>query len=388
MSTDKDNTLSKEFSKLAKHFLPSDLLIQGIETLGEMKKNVILLDNALQELSLSSDLTASQLKNVTEEAFRLGDATGKSGTEILSYINSAKKAGYDIEQSMTLTQEALKLSNISPGIDNMDSAIEYMKNMMQNFGKDTDFTPAINDALVGVSRSGTVDFDTLAQGASKLAKSAGEAGLSFEEMLGLLTGAYDVLKDMDQVTSGEAAMFSSLKEAYGDTKNIYELLEHLSTIWDTLDESSKKSFAASSAGEGQQQLFTVLMENWQGVEQAVQSASYSFGAADEANAQYVDSIAGKTAQLQNQIQQLSASVIDSDLIKFFLDLGIVGTKSADNIVNKFGSLTVLGTLMGGYLSAKNLGRANTDSCPSFNMPSLSCFSWIQGFYGRSCAIHG
>ena len=80
MSTDKDNTLSKEFSKLAKHFLPSDLLIQGIETLGEMKKNVILLDNALQELSLSSDLTASQLKNVTEEAFRLGDATGKSGT--------------------------------------------------------------------------------------------------------------------------------------------------------------------------------------------------------------------------------------------------------------------------------------------------------------------
>ena len=207
-------------------------------------------------------------------------------------------------------------------------------------------------------------------------------------MLFRSTGAYDVLKDMDQVTSGEAAMFSSLKEAYGDTKNIYELLEHLSTIWDTLDESSKKSFAASSAGEGQQQLFTVLMENWQGVEQAVQSASYSFGAADEANAQYVDSIAGKTAQLQNQIQQLSASVIDSDLIKFFLDLGIVGTKSADNIVNKFGSLTVLGTLMGGYLSAKNLGRANTDSCPSFNMPSLSCFSWIQGFYGRSCAIHG
>ena len=388
MSKDNENTLSKEFSKLADHFLPDNMLIKGIETLGKMKGDVILLDNALRELANSSDLTASQLKNVTEEAFRLGDAAGKSGIEVLTYINSTKKAGYALEESMTLTQEALKLSNISSDIDSADSAIEYMKNIMQNFGKDTDFTPAINDALVGVSRSGTVDFDTLAQGASKLAKSAGEAGLSFEEMLGLLTGAYDVLKDMDQVTSGEVTMFSNLKEAYGDTQNIYELLEHLSAVWDTLDDSSKKSFAVSSAGEGQQELFTALMENWQGVEQAVWSASYSFGAADEANSECLDSISGKTAQLQSQMQHLSASLIDSDLIKFFLDLGIEGTEAIDTIVNKFGSLSVLGSLMGGYLSAKNLGRANTDSCPSFNMPSLSCFSWIQDFYDRSCAIHG
>ena len=91
MSKDNENTLSKEFSKLADHFLPDNMLIKGIETLGKMKGDVILLDNALQELALSSDHTASQLKTVTEEAFRLGDATGKSGTEILSYINSAKK---------------------------------------------------------------------------------------------------------------------------------------------------------------------------------------------------------------------------------------------------------------------------------------------------------
>ena len=68
MSKDNENTLSKEFSKLADHFLPDNMLIKGIETLGKMKGDVILLDNALRELANSSDLTASQLKNVTEEA--------------------------------------------------------------------------------------------------------------------------------------------------------------------------------------------------------------------------------------------------------------------------------------------------------------------------------
>ena len=104
MSTDNDNTLYKELSTLVKQYVPSNLLIKNIETLGQIKEDVLQLNDALQDLINSSGLTAAQLKNVTEEAFRLGDAAGKSGIEVLSYVTAAKKTGYDIKESLTLAK--------------------------------------------------------------------------------------------------------------------------------------------------------------------------------------------------------------------------------------------------------------------------------------------
>jgi len=383
----KTDALLEELSSLTSHYFPDGIFLKGMEELAQMKDKVMELDSALLDLAETSDFSASELKHVTEEAFRLGDAAGRAGTDVLSYIASAGKAGYDMQESLALAEEALKMGNIS-GIDSAKTAVEHMKAVLDGFGKSTGFASTINDAIAGISKTGTVDFDTLAEGAAKLAGSAGAAGMSLEEMLGLLSGAYEILGDMDQTAGGESAIFSNLKETYGDARNVYDVLEELSSVWNTMDAPSQEAFAASTAGEGQKEVFAALMDNWKGVESAVSSASDSFGAADAANAVYLDSVTGKTAAFQNQVEQLSSALMNSDILKFFLDLGIEGTEAIDTIVNKFGSLTVLGSLMGGYLSAKNLGRANTDSCPSFNMPSLSCFSWIQGFYGRSCAIHG
>ncbi len=388
MSTDNDNTLYKELSTLVKQYVPSNLLIKNIETLGQIKEDVLQLNDALQDLINSSGLTAAQLKNVTEEAFRLGDAAGKSGIEVLSYVTAAKKTGYDIKESLTLAKETLKMSNISPNIDSASEAMGHMKSILDGFQETPDFASNINDALTGISRTRDIDFDTLTEGATKLAQSAGNAGMSFEQMMGLLTSAYDVLGDMEQVTNGELALFSGLKESYKDIDNIYIVLEQLNSVWKTLDNSSKESFAVSTVGEGQKELFSALMNNWDSVEQAVWSASNSIGAADSANTSYLNSLAGKTETLQNKFQNFSSQLVNSGILNFFLDLGNTGVSAINSISDSIGSLGTIGAFMGGYLTSKNLGRANIDSCPSLNMPSLSCFSWIQGFYGRSCAIHG
>lgn len=357
-------SLSEELSALQDHFLPDGVLIKGVETLSEMKDKFLELDGALSELARTANLSATELRAVTEEAFRLGDAAGRTEMETLSYIASAIQAGHNLKDAFALTEEALKMANLSPGIDSAGTAIEHMQGILDGFGENTSFAATINDTLTGISQAGTVDLDTLAAGASKLAESAADAGMSFEEMLGLLSGAYQRLGDMDKVTSGETAIFSHLKETYGDAKNIYSVLEELSSAWDTLDDSSRDSLAASIAGTDQTEVFAALMDNWNGVEQAVFSASNSFGIADEANKTYLDSFTGKTASLQNQLDELSTSLVNSDLLEFFLNLGTAGTDALNGITDKLGSLGTLGALAGGYLGAKNLGRANTDSCPS------------------------
>jgi len=175
-------------------------------------------------------------------------------------------------------------------------------------------------------------------------------------MLGLLTGAYDILGNMDEVTNGELTLFTNLKQSYQDAENVYDILREMNKIWMNLDESQKETFALSNAGQGQKAVFKALMDNWTAVEVAASSAQKSFGAADIANAEHLDSIAGKTAELQNQIQQLSMALTDSGILKFFLDLGTAGTGALNTITEKLGALGTIATISSGYLGAKGLGQ--------------------------------
>ena len=165
-----------------------------------MKDTVSQLDNVLLQLAQTSNLSADSLEKVTQEAFRLGDAVGRTGTEALSCIHAAIEAGYSMEDALKVAEEALKMDNISPGISDAEAAISHIKDILDGFGQNASFAPAISDALAGISEAGGTEFHLLAEGASMLAESASMAGISFEEMLGLFVGTYDSLKDFDQVT--------------------------------------------------------------------------------------------------------------------------------------------------------------------------------------------
>ena len=68
------------------------------------------------------------------------------------------------------------------------------------------------------------------------------------------------------------------------------------------------------------------------------------------------------------MEHLSSTVVESDLVKFFVDLGTTGVEAIDGIVN---ALTPLGTLaLGGGLFAgiKNVGQAKMWACLIYAYP--------------------
>ena len=68
------------------------------------------------------------------------------------------------------------------------------------------------------------------------------------------------------------------------------------------------------------------------------------------------------------MEHLSSTVVDSDLIKFFVDLGTTGVKAIDGLIN---ALTPLGALaLGGGLFAgiKNVGQAKMWACLIYAYP--------------------
>lgn len=352
--------------------------------------NVSKVDVSLVELEKVSDLTADGLEKVTDRAFELGKSLAKTGTDVLDAVTTFKRAGYDIEESMSYAEQALKTTNISENIQDAGQAADSLVNIMKGFQNESpEFARKINDAVNQVSNTEAVDFDNLIDGATRLSAVADQAGMSFEQMLGTLTGGYEILGNMKKVATGQITIFSRLQaiqldgeeevstvaklqetfnnatkgavnivdQTTGQLRNVYDILDDVANVWDELDKNTREALAIEAAGIRQKNVFLAMMQNWEGVKDAVESASDSVGSADVENEKYIKSIQGRVENFERSVQQLSRTVLDSDIIKWFVDLGTTGVNAIDKIVNTFGSLGTIGLGAGLFTSIKNVGMA-------------------------------
>jgi TP901 family phage tail tape measure protein len=360
--------------------------------------NVLKVDVSLVELEKVSDLTADGLEKVTDRAFELGKSLAKTGTDVLDAVTTFKRAGYDIEESMNYAEQALKTTNISENIQDAGQAADSLVNIMKGFQNESpEFAKKINDAVNQVSNTEDVDFDNLIDGATRLSAVADQSGMSFEQMLGTLTGGYEILGNMEKVATGQITIFSRLQaiqldgeeevstvaklqetfnnatkgavniadQTTGQLRNVYDILDDVANVWDELDKNTREALAIEAAGIRQKNVFLAMMQNWEGVKDAVESASDSVGSADVENEKYIKSIQGRVENFERSVQQLSRTVLDSDIIKWFVDLGTTGVNAIDKIVNTFGSLGTIGLGAGLFKIFKNVDYLKTPVCPLY-----------------------
>lgn len=360
-----NNNLVDELSGI----LNTSAVKKTITALKSAINNVKILDNSLTELSRISKLSSKELEKLTAKAYTLGEAVGKTGSEVIDAVTQFMRAGYDLEKSMTLAKNALKMTNIAEDIDSASVSARYLISIMKGYGDTSDqFAEKILDSINEVSKTGNIDFSVLADGAKDLSAAASEAGISFDEMLGILAGGYEALGDMKTASSGLADIFSRLQSAplmfsdgnfsgqTGELKSVYETLDNLNNVWNTLNDTTKEHIALTVGGTQQSTLFSELMNNWDLVEKSVQSATNSMGSAEAENRTYLDSINGKLAQFENAVEQLSTTLMSSGIVKFFVELGTGAVNAINGIVNAITPLGTLGAITGGILSSKDIGK--------------------------------
>lgn len=90
-----------------------------------------------------------------------------------------------------------------------------------------------------------------------------------------------------------------------------------------------------------------MMTNWKDAEDAYAAAMNSAGSAEKENQSFLNSIAGKQAQFKSAFESLSNDVINSDLVKFGVDMGTMMVKGLDGVINATGG--GLGTVILGGL---------------------------------------
>ena len=82
-------------------------IIRGVTSgMGDMVQNVFELDSALTEFRKVSNLTGKELERYTDQAYKAGRETARTGTEMVEAATQFRKMGYSDQQSMQLAKTA------------------------------------------------------------------------------------------------------------------------------------------------------------------------------------------------------------------------------------------------------------------------------------------
>lgn len=361
---------SKAFQSFTTYMSITTVFYQVIHTIKDMISEVTDLDGALVELKKVTDLEGESLQRFTKEAYAAGANVAKTGTEMVEAATSFAKAGYNEDQILQLGEVAAMYTNIADEAISSADAADFIIAQLKAFNLESDDLNKtlensyhIIDAVNEVSNNFAVSSSDIATNLGKASSVMANAGNSMEQMIGLMTAGTEVTRNASKVANGlktitlrlqgmddegeknlelmsqMEGLFNKLgKTVYntdGTLKNTYDLLGELADVYPTLTAAEKAYVTETIAGKYQAQNAAAILSNWKTAVDATATALDSQGSAMKENSKYLDSIQGRMANFNSAFEQLSQSVMSSDLIKWFIDLGTAIVNIANSDFGKF-----------------------------------------------------
>lgn len=136
----------------------------------------------------------------------------------------------------------------------------------------------------------------------------------------------------------------ALMGADGNLKSTYDVLKEISAEWDNMTSAERQALGISLAGKTQFEVFTSVLNNFEGAEKALTLAIESEGSAWRENARYMESIEAKTQALKTAVENLILG--DGGLEQLVKNVLDISTKIVKLIDDCGGLITVVGMLTG------------------------------------------
>lgn len=156
-----------------------------------------------------------------------------------------------------------------------------------------------------------------------------EAGLATD---GLIESTAK-LQSQIKALSGVDIMIDS--ETY---KSTYQIMLEIAKVWDNISDINQAALLEALAGKRNSQVLMSVIQNLDDLTGSYEAAQNAAGAMEEANAIAMDTITGKTKALSASWQELSGNLLDSGIIKWFMDLAITVVNVVNDIDQATGGL--------------------------------------------------
>lgn len=350
------------FENILRYQLAYKVIDQVISGFKSMVDAVADLDKKLTEFNKVADLTSDKLLEFSDKAFDAADEIGRTGSDMIEAATEFKRAGYSLEDSLDMGKSALLMTNVADGITQTSDAASTLIAVLKGFNINESDIMTIVDKMNGVSNQSPVGFDNLADGLERVSGTMNQAGNSIDETIGLLTGGYAQLRNMEKVSTGLITISQRLRaidedgdeidglsaelsesfgkigvaieDSNGDLRSTYDIMSDYAKIYPQLTSEQKQYYAELSAGKRQVNVFNAIVQQMADVNKAIEQSKDSLGSAANENEIYRQSVEGLQNELKNEFQSVSKKVISSDWIKDVLSGATDLLKVFENIIEQ------------------------------------------------------
>lgn len=360
--------------------------------LQRVPKEVYEIDTAMTNLYKVTDETENKYKSFLKS---VGDTAYNIGRSVSSLINQTAewaKLGFDIDTASKLAETSSIYANVGEVDDS--TAVKDIVTALKAFNIEAENSISIVNSLNKLGNEFATDAKSLGEGLRNSASSMAVAGNDINQTLAILTGGGEITQNVGELANGLRVVSMRLRGMKGDLQSIgeeyeniesiskiqtqiynltkgsvnifkddgsfkstYEQLKEISEIYFDLTDSDRADLTEIMFGKNRANQGVAILQAFKSgqIEKAYEASVNSAGSAMQEQERWMDSLEAKIQQLEAVFQHLSSTIVDSDILKWFVDFEITGVKTIDSIISKFGSLGTLSAGAGLFASLKNVG---------------------------------
>ena len=360
----------------------------------KIPKEVYEIDTAMTNLYKVTDETSSKYNQFLDSSSKSAHELGRSISSLIEQTANWAKLGFSLDEA----EQLAKISSIYANVGEVsnDTAVSDLVTAMKAFNIEASDSITIVDSLNKLGNEFATDAASLGEGLSKSASALHLAGNDINETLAMLTGGTEItqnasemgnaLKVLSMRVRGMKGELEELGEEYenvesiskiqtqilnqtrghvnifddnGNFKSTYEILKGIAEVYDHISQTDQAALLETIAGKQRGNQIAALIQAFQSgqIEKAYEASANAAGSAMQEQERWLESLEAKIQQFEAAFQSLSSTVLDSGLLKWFVDFGTDTVKVLDTVVDKLGSLGTIGLGAGLFAGFKNVGMA-------------------------------
>lgn len=373
---------------------------KAMNTFKKMVDNVTRIDTAMTELKKVTDETEAAYTRFQKQSGQTAAQIGSSVTDLINTSVEYGRMGYSLSESQQLGLVTTKFANTG-NFSGVTDASDALIAIIRGFDElDIGDAEKVSDKLTAVANAYAVTASDIAAGLQRSASALNLGGVNVDQATAMITaisevtrdssaagnaiktlsmrirGAKTELEDAGESTEGMAESTSKLRAQVAaltnvdgkggfdimqdeDTfKSVYDIMLGVSKVWDKMTDVKQSALLELLAGKVRSNQVAALLNNMSRAEEILQTSENSAGTMEEVHARWLDSIAAKQAQLTASWENLSQTMVNSDVVKMFYDMGRGALDFIDGAIQKIGTLTPMLTALGmGGLLGLGKGKA-------------------------------
>lgn len=379
--TFKTSRLHQIVAQAAGMFGVYDVINLGKQAFSTVKE----LDYALVDLKKTTAMNSSELEQFYYDSNDVAKQMGVTTKEIIDQASSWSRLGYNSKQAATeMAKLSSQFSLISPGMDTT-TAQEGLVSIMKAWDIGyQDVKSQIMDDINALGNAMAEDNQDIVEGMERSAAALAAVGTSTKDAFALFSGIQEVLQnseksgtslrsvalrlrsfdettgeyseDLANITGELADLTKTAEHAQGvsvfkpgsttEFKSLVDYFREIADIWDEMSQKQQNDFLLKAFGRTQAQAGAALIQNFKGVEKALDVMDNAAGSADKEMETAKQSITYKLNELKETWVGTVQDIANRDDLGRIVD-GLIDLSSAIGfVIDKLGLAGTVG-LFGG-----------------------------------------